>query len=273
VESIRLARAQGAYTAVAYCAGDPRDTPPIQANGYVFNAFANLARAITEIVHNRLHDHGDEELLLWIDQVCINQSDATERSHQVSFMGDIYRSARDVAVCLSTDGRPRQAMEWMKELYEDKALPGLSHLVTILENRMSRAHLSYEDVAFTTQEWQNIYRTRNAVEQVIKSNADHKNKAFMNGRDDAVRLAQQPWWTRAWTFQEYVSSNDPFFLYGGQAISWKILSVVLPCVINAEFWLRPDDDHLKRLLFVWVVSCGPSILLLSINLLILDADL
>jgi hypothetical protein len=41
----------------------------------------------------------------------------------------------------------------MKELYKDKALPGLSHLVTILDNRMSRAHLSDEDVAFTTQEW------------------------------------------------------------------------------------------------------------------------
>jgi hypothetical protein len=37
---------------------------------------------------------------LWIDQICINQSDVNERNHQVRLMSNIYRSARVVTVWL-----------------------------------------------------------------------------------------------------------------------------------------------------------------------------
>jgi hypothetical protein len=38
--------------------------------------------------------------ILWIDAVCINQKDVSERNSQVTFMGDIYRSADQVLVRL-----------------------------------------------------------------------------------------------------------------------------------------------------------------------------
>ena len=54
----------------------------------------NLARAL-----RRLRKR-DQVRDLWIDQLCINQSDLEERSQQVSLMGQIYRQARNVLVWL-----------------------------------------------------------------------------------------------------------------------------------------------------------------------------
>lgn len=44
-------------------------------------------------------DLGDG-LLLWIDAVCINQSDITEKSWQVAQMGDVYSGARRTLIFL-----------------------------------------------------------------------------------------------------------------------------------------------------------------------------
>ncbi|OAL47211.1 hypothetical protein IQ07DRAFT_634187 [Pyrenochaeta sp. DS3sAY3a] len=41
------------------------------------------------------------DTLVWIDQLCINQSDNDERSHQVSLMGSIYSAARQVIIWVS----------------------------------------------------------------------------------------------------------------------------------------------------------------------------
>jgi hypothetical protein len=40
----------------------------------------------------------DEEVCFWADGICINQSDTTERNHQVGLMGKIYQSAKNVRV-------------------------------------------------------------------------------------------------------------------------------------------------------------------------------
>ena len=37
---------------------------------------------------------------LWIDEICVNQEDLLERSHQVDLMGDIYRRASNVLIWL-----------------------------------------------------------------------------------------------------------------------------------------------------------------------------
>jgi hypothetical protein len=42
--------------------------------------------------------------MLWVDALCINQEDTTERNHQVMQMGAIYEKAKRVVVWL---GRPK----------------------------------------------------------------------------------------------------------------------------------------------------------------------
>jgi hypothetical protein len=43
---------------------------------------------------------GGNATTLWIDQICINQSDVKEKTEQVKVMGRIYRSAEQVRVWL-----------------------------------------------------------------------------------------------------------------------------------------------------------------------------
>jgi hypothetical protein len=115
-----LVDADGTYTAISYCAGDPKKTRIVLVNGIPFNAFANLAHAIEETYRYRSAVEGSVKVLLWADQICINQSDKAERSHQVGFMYDIYRSARRVAVCLSTDEqRGGSAIPWIIHTWDD----------------------------------------------------------------------------------------------------------------------------------------------------------
>jgi len=115
-DGIPLAEARDTYTAISYCAGDP-NTRPLLVNGYHFNAFANLVHAIEEAYNHRT-DRSVNKVVLWANQMVINQSDATERSHQVGFMRAIYSNAQEVAVCLSTTNVDSDAISWIERVYE-----------------------------------------------------------------------------------------------------------------------------------------------------------
>lgn len=45
---------------------------------------------------------------LWIDQICINQTDISERNHQVSFMADVYGTAKEVIIWLGACGQEHE---------------------------------------------------------------------------------------------------------------------------------------------------------------------
>jgi hypothetical protein len=101
------------YTTISYCAGNPRDTESIVVNGFVFNAFARLGHALRQARNFWKGKYHDTELLLWADQVCINQSNKKERAHQVNFMGDIYSNVKQVLVSLSAEQDPRGGLAWL----------------------------------------------------------------------------------------------------------------------------------------------------------------
>jgi hypothetical protein len=90
----------GNYEALSYTWGTGRQQRWIKLNDKAYYVQPSLLLALRAI---RKHD---ESLLVWIDAVCINQSDDTERAHQVLMMGDIYRNARQVlaGIGLAADG-------------------------------------------------------------------------------------------------------------------------------------------------------------------------
>ncbi|KAH7410062.1 heterokaryon incompatibility protein-domain-containing protein [Phaeosphaeria sp. MPI-PUGE-AT-0046c] len=205
-DSVPLVEADGVYTAISYCAGDPNKTRSILVNGLHFNAFANLSHAIEEVYKYRAQKYGDVEALLWIDQICIDQSNPTERSHQVGLMYKIYSSAREVTVCLSTDDhRGGSALAWLTELC--RAFPQIiigacaaEHTAEAypLENRKSHEE---ELIDFTCH-----------------LETDLRDAATWSAWYDFLDMLQQPWWSRAWVVQEYVAARNAVFLYGGNYV-------------------------------------------------------
>ncbi|KAF2823037.1 hypothetical protein CC86DRAFT_409809 [Ophiobolus disseminans] len=213
-DGIPMTTAYDTYTAISYCAGDPKNTRSVLVNGLSFNAFANLAIAIEETYNHRSNDHGDVEAVLWADQICINQSDVTERSHQVGFMRDIYASARDVAVCLSTvEERGSLALYWIEGMYNnDRALR---------EDRQPT--LSAANRTFFNQQG--------------KFDDDHietklNDAEFSEGLRDFWQMISQPWWERAWVYQEYAVARNTTFLYGGTSADGRYLMAVLLALLN-----------------------------------------
>jgi len=102
IEKTSLSRIGDNYVTLSYCAGDPKKTAIILVDGLLFNAFANLEHAMDRLLdHWSSVHHEGEPLLLWADQISINQSDKDERSEQVQIMRDIYRRSAEMYVCMS----------------------------------------------------------------------------------------------------------------------------------------------------------------------------
>ncbi|KAF4562578.1 hypothetical protein EYR36_003972 [Pleurotus pulmonarius] len=76
------------FTALSYTWGDPRIRSEISINGSAkLSITTSLAIALLVLQRE------DTSVSLWIDQICINQDDTTERAVQVPLMSQIYTSA------------------------------------------------------------------------------------------------------------------------------------------------------------------------------------
>jgi hypothetical protein len=95
---------------LSYVCGDPNITEPIFVNGHRQAITTNLAsflrqwRRMNPSVRHNIPEGADPRDLsggehvaspyLWIDAICINQSDISERNSQLQFMASIYQASR-----------------------------------------------------------------------------------------------------------------------------------------------------------------------------------
>ncbi|KXH43400.1 hypothetical protein CSAL01_05192 [Colletotrichum salicis] len=92
------------------------DTVPVCIDGAQMNIFANLAKGIDNAASFWKKGSPKQPLRLWVDQICINQSDLPEKSHQVDFMREIYWNATHVHVSMPIERNLRPAFEWLTGL-------------------------------------------------------------------------------------------------------------------------------------------------------------
>jgi hypothetical protein len=78
--------------------GDPTSMEPILINGKKYNITKNLYDAL-----NSLPDIDKSSVWWWIDAICIDQQDNTEKSMQVPRMTHIYSSAYRVLAWLGAE--------------------------------------------------------------------------------------------------------------------------------------------------------------------------
>ncbi|RFN50725.1 heterokaryon incompatibility protein 6, or allele [Fusarium flagelliforme] len=179
--AVSLANVQKQYLALSYCAGSAKNTKPIKVNGANSNVFSNLHHALTCARHY-WETHAElPEFLLWVDQICINQFDLAERSHQVGFMRDIYLNANRTLICLSTEETDGEGMRWLAEL----------------KNMVGQGKVESLTCAI-----------------IEKSNSEE----FAKGLASVCGIITSKWWGRAWIFQEFMVSTYATFLYGSYAM-------------------------------------------------------
>lgn len=80
------------YSALSYVWGNPNERAPITIEGAVVQVTKKLWLALRNL------RSATEDLIIWVDAVCINQTDVLERNEQVAMMGDIYAAATSVLI-------------------------------------------------------------------------------------------------------------------------------------------------------------------------------
>jgi hypothetical protein len=82
------------YEALSYAWGGTNKPETIIANGKVLSVTNNLHLALSYLRHEKT------DRILWVDAICIDQSNAKERTHQVMQMAKIYENADRVILWL-----------------------------------------------------------------------------------------------------------------------------------------------------------------------------
>ncbi|KAM0211213.1 hypothetical protein ACHAQI_005513 [Fusarium lateritium] len=238
--STSLHRVYQQYRALSYCAGDARNTKPVLVNEARCNVFANLHHALT-VVRNHWKTHGyQEELLLWVDQICINQANLTERSHQVGFMRDVYYGAKQTFICLSTTDTKGLGLKWFAELwrelvddYYQKFAQDTGMLLDDGRNMDARAGSPMYSTDISSD------ATRGFLHMKITE------QTFISGLAKFCDVLRSPWWGRAWVFQEFMMSSRPTFLFGQHAMPFKEIMGLLPelCTLALEILSGSDTPY------------------------------
>ncbi|KAF6820886.1 heterokaryon incompatibility protein [Colletotrichum plurivorum] len=169
------------FVALSYCWGQAFTQNPIVIDGTIQKCGVNGELALR-------HLRRQEGVYVWIDQLCINQNDNAEKSHQVQMMRDIYVAATRVAV-------------WMGLPADDSDL-FLPHV------RIMAA----------------LVRDEKYVE-VIRAHADI---SFLQKMSHAFRaFCGRQYWTRLWIIQEFAVARDLDILCGKASISYADLKEFL----------------------------------------------
>lgn len=200
------------YAALSYVCGPPTNTAPIIVDGLKFNAFANLAAAIADVRTCWQRAFADKELLLWTDQVCINQSDDGERSQQVSSMRDVYSNAEHTLIWLP-------ASVHIGHEFEDWS--GCRQW--LLQQRL-KLHATSASVRKSANSDTSVQPEQPSAQSV-------KDIAF--AVHEVYALAKSEWWTRAWVFQEFLVSESAMFVIKPFFTPWSDIYQLLELYYNS----------------------------------------
>lgn len=86
------------YETLSYTWGDLNNKLPVLVDGKVLEITVSLFFFLRQLSEQPPWD--DSNILLWADQISINQKSIPERNQQVAIMADIYRQSRQTRVWL-----------------------------------------------------------------------------------------------------------------------------------------------------------------------------
>ena len=200
------------YEAVSYAWGNPDFTHHIICND-------TTRLSITQRVDTMLRyfRRVAKPRYLWIDAICLNQSDESEKTEQIAKMGNIYREARKVNIWL---GEATAAVPQVLSLFAEIALltnqeDGIDIFPCSRGNfekqnfdRKMRKHIRHKEVdAETTSR---IYQLLNSAERLSSA---HLNEFF-----------ERTWFTRRWVLQEATLNRFTIVNCGNYKIPWSSFS-------------------------------------------------
>lgn len=154
---------------------------------------ANLRTALQHLRYS------EEERVMWIDALCINQSDDIEKGAEVAVMGELFARAAHVIVWLGPEAN---------------------------DSGMAIERLAYMGSQIDL-DWQGVQRIKpnTELENIDHSIADPNSDLPMDTKQSAavVSLLHRDWFDRLWIRQEILVAEDKAFVYcGPHQLPWLI---------------------------------------------------
>ncbi|KAF5232415.1 hypothetical protein FAUST_8743 [Fusarium austroamericanum] len=202
-ESIQMHAALPAYEALSYTWGDqdPASTVAVQSINnlneepeHLHQGFLTIGENLDEALRHLRYPHRPRTM--WIDALCINQSDVEERNHEVKRMGDIFRLATRVVA-------------WIGPAYEGSTL-ALAMMRDISQHVVWKSSGACKPrPGCSDHSWHNFsipLRLNKIVEIAI------------------ANLFSRSWFRRLWVLQEiHLSSPSSVIQYSHETILWTDL--------------------------------------------------
>ncbi|KAJ4130318.1 hypothetical protein NW768_007301 [Fusarium equiseti] len=163
------------YESLSYVWGNQNTPCEIMVNKKVLSITISLYDALCHL--RQPH----EDRILWVDALCIDQSNIKERSHQVNHMGEIYRKSENVIVWLGY----------------------LSGNAADLKTAVDHFALQLPSEAF--RKWPcDDQRWRDQWQRAQKSLGMTDNNKLLDGLEIFM---SNPWFTRVWVLQEVANAK------------------------------------------------------------------
>lgn len=207
------------YLALSYTWGDASQTGIILVGNTFFHVTKNLEVALAHLTRD------EEPLTLWIDALCIDQTDNAEKSEQVQQMQQIYSRAASVITWLGPAADNSDiAMNWIQQY------GSLAHQFDIggkpelrLRRLLHKLELNPDD--FEQEGLKEFLEVISA--QLACTTHDH----------DRVHIAlsrffKRAYWRRIWVVQELVHAKSVQFVCGSMTVSEEPLHHALRLVRN-----------------------------------------
>ncbi|OTA98372.1 hypothetical protein M426DRAFT_113399 [Hypoxylon sp. CI-4A] len=165
--------------------------------------------------------------LLWVDAICINQSDLAERAAQVALMTSIYSNASNVVVWLGKeDSDAREAHAILAEY-----TPALRQIVTDLVSGETGDVMRAAAV--------NLYDDAGLHEKYGLT------PRSMDSWTALVRFLSRRWFSRIWIVQEMVFNRSHLLCCGPLRFDWADLDSFVSFVFGAQ-WHGLNFHGLER---------------------------
>ena len=182
------------YYGLSYVWGDEQNQEMIQVDGVDVHVTTNLKSALLHLRRGKT-----KPLPLWVDALCINQNDNSEKSHQIQLMGRIYSECSGVYFWLGCSPPRPSSIQAASPADDDDPF-------ALLRQFHHDKHLR-ELPCFHRDDKTHRYSFQSGTA------FDREYTAFCN-------VVQSPWWSRLWTVQEAILPHEAVLFFGIQAYKW-----------------------------------------------------
>lgn len=184
--------------------------PIVECNGAEIEVGINLAAALWTLRRER------EPRMVWADAVCINQEDTPERSHQVSRMSAIFKSAFQVLIWLGD------------HFYQDRIL----EIKGPVHHRPS--HLAFSGICELVNDWREKSGLVGAIPAATHSPSlepPHEDPCCEPPTANSdlwgtiLDLFKCRWFSRVWVIQEVALARAATVIWGRSEIPWEVVGL------------------------------------------------